>query len=276
MWNVAHSRRFASIHVDRPLEDVGPVVVEAEDEAAVHLDAVVVEDADAPRVVGGAAASSSARRRGSRRRATRSRRRRRCSRPAPSRAPARVVGHVDGDGRAPDPLQRPQRPAEARAGTRGREPRLLSMKTAYGWPVRERTRATTCSGSRTWYGMRSAVGRQVAEAAAVVAAARGDQAGRRQEARRGQRGRARGGGVVAVRAAVVAAVDAARARPPRRRARISRPELHAFADRDRVGVRGRLLGAREDVQPAEDDQRAALAVPARPARTPARRTSGGP
>ena len=41
---VFHPRR-------RPLEDVGTVVVETEDEARVHLDAVVVQERDAARVV---------------------------------------------------------------------------------------------------------------------------------------------------------------------------------------------------------------------------------
>ena len=54
MWKVAHSSRFASIHSTGPLEDVGPVVVEAEHEAAVHLDAVVVQQLDAAGVVVGA------------------------------------------------------------------------------------------------------------------------------------------------------------------------------------------------------------------------------
>ena len=40
--------------VARALEDVGPVVVEAEDEAPVHLDPVVVEDPHATRIVLGA------------------------------------------------------------------------------------------------------------------------------------------------------------------------------------------------------------------------------
>ena len=37
----------------RPREDIFPVVIEAEDKRAVHLDAVVVQHADAARVVGG-------------------------------------------------------------------------------------------------------------------------------------------------------------------------------------------------------------------------------
>ena len=44
MWNVAHSSRSSSIQSTSPLEDVRPVVVEAEHEAAVDLDAVVVQD----------------------------------------------------------------------------------------------------------------------------------------------------------------------------------------------------------------------------------------
>ena len=67
MWNVAHSSRFASIQSTVRSKTSGPVVVEAEDEAAVHLDAVVVQERHAAGVVVGARASSCARRRGSRR-----------------------------------------------------------------------------------------------------------------------------------------------------------------------------------------------------------------
>ena len=107
---------------------------------------------------------------------------------------------------------------------------------------------------------RQALGRQVAEAAAVVAAPRGDQAGRRQEAPPRQQVAARRR-VVAVGTPVAPPVD----RPERPRLDVAedlRPDLDALADRQGVGVRGDLLGARQDVQPAQDDLRPALAIPA--------------
>ncbi len=170
-----------------------------------------------------------------------------------------IVGDVDRHGGAPDALDRPQRPAEPAQVVRARAEVVVDedgVRLAVGQelvddlprvahPVRHR----------------EALGRQVAEAAAVVAAARRDEARRREEARVREQVAARGR-VVAVRARVVSAVDGSQ------RARVDvaeerAPDLHALADDERVGVRRALLRARDDVQAAEDDLRAAFAVPAR-------------
>ena len=140
---------------DRPLEHVRPIVVEAQDEAAVDLDAVVVQDRDAPRIV------RRARRLLARldqvlvRRATRSRRRPPCSRPAPSRGPATGSSvDVDRHRRAPDLLQRPQGPAE-RAQVLGPRAEVVVDEDAVGLRRRRGTRRRPAPTSRTWYGMRS-------------------------------------------------------------------------------------------------------------------------
>ncbi len=128
MWNVAHSSRFSSIQAT-VRSKTSRVVVEAEHEAAVDLDAVVVQERDAPRVVVGCRRvlarvgevvvgerlepDEHARAAGQRHLADQ----------------RRVVGHVDRDGGAPDLPQRPERLAE-RAQVVGPEPRLLSTKTA--------------------------------------------------------------------------------------------------------------------------------------------------
>ena len=51
MWNVAHSKRFASIHSTVRLNTSGLIVVEAENETAVHLDAVAMQQGDPAGVV---------------------------------------------------------------------------------------------------------------------------------------------------------------------------------------------------------------------------------
>ena len=99
-----------------------------------------------------------------------------------------------------------------------------------------------------------------------MAAPRGDQAGGGQEPAAGKQVAARRR-VVAIGAPVAPAVD----RPERPRLDVAedlRPDLHALADRQGVGVRGGLLGARQDVQPAQDHLRPPLAIPAPPAHRP--------
>ena len=106
------------------------------------------------------------------------------------------------------------------------------------------------------------VGREVAKPATIVAAARGDQARRGQELAAGEEV-ATGRGIVAIRRLAIAPlvtslepsrVDVAQ-NPP--------PKLNPFADRQRVGVGSAVVGARQDVQPAENDLGAAIAVPTR-------------
>ncbi len=243
---------------DGPVEDVGAVVVEAEDEAAVHLDAVVVEDPDAPRVVGGGRrllpgvgevrvgerleADEDARAAGERH--------------LPHEA--RVVGHVDGDGRAPDPLERRERPAEAAQVLRVRAEVVvdedgvgLARREPLGHDLRRLLHAPRHA---------DAARREVAEVAAVVAAARRHQARRRQERLPREEVAARRRGV-AIRGAEVGPVDGLES-PVLGVGEDPRPERDAVADRDRVGVRRRLVGAGRDVEAAEDDEGAALAVPA--------------
>ena len=68
--------------------------------------------------------------------------------------------------------------------------------------------------------------------------------------------------VFAVRTAVAPPVDRLE-RPRLDVAEDLRPDLHTLADRQRIGVRGDLLGARQDVQPAQDHLRPPLTIPGR-------------
>lgn len=244
--------------VDGPGEDVGPVVVEPVDDARVHLDPRVVEHAHAAREVLG------------RRRALA------CvaqvvavERLKPDEnagAPGtrhrlhegRIVGDVDRDRGGPDPAQRCEQPAELRevGSIRAQvvvdedDVRLVqrgdlvddALRVAELARIRERQRG------------------EVAEPAAVVAAARRDDAPGRQEGpavddlaardrRVVERGRER---------TLVARLQGA----CRGVGQDPRPGRHAVADRDRVGVRGCFFGAGRDVQAAEHHARPARPVPA--------------
>jgi hypothetical protein len=100
------------------------------------------------------------------------------------------------------------------------------------------------------------VGREVAEAAAVVAAARRDQARGREEAvaRQQRAARRRVVAIGPARAPVLAAVE--RLQPAGLDVGEElRPDLHAVADHERVAVRPALVGTRQHVQPAEHDLR---------------------
>ena len=181
MWNVAHSSRFASIQCDGPREDVGPVVVEAEDEAAVHLDAVVVQDrapaGRSPSVRGVFLPAST--------------RFSSASDSKPTNTPVQPASAISrtSDGSSVTSIvtaalqifSSGRSAGRAGAGTRGREPRLLSMKTRVGLPVGAELGDDLLDVAHV-VGHAQPIGGQVAEAAAVVAAARGDQAGRGQKA----------------------------------------------------------------------------------------------
>ena len=171
----------------------------------------------------------------------------------------RVVGHVDRDGGAPDDLERPQGAAELPQVLRPRA-EVVVDEDAVGLPVGAEL-GDHLLDVPDLVGHRQPLRRQVAEAATVVAAPRGDQAGRRQEAPPRQQVAARRR-IVAIGTPIAPAID----RPERPRLDVAedlRPDLDALADRQRVGVRRGLLRAGQHMQPAEDDLRPALAVPAR-------------
>ena len=257
---------------DRPLEDVAPIVVEAQHEAAVDLDAVVVQDRHPPRVV--------LRARGLLVRLDEVLARQRLEPDEDPRAARqrhladqrRVVGHVDRHGGAPDHVQRPQGPAELPQVLRpGAE--VVVDEDAVGLPVAAEL-GDDLLDVPDLVGHRQPVGRQVAEAATVVAAPRGDQAGRRQEAPTRQQVAARRR-VVAVGTPVTPPVD----RPERPRLDVAedlRPELRPprrspgrrRAARPPRGTTGRAA------RPGPPSPRAGDTTP--PARKPDRRTSGGP
>ncbi len=170
-----------------------------------------------------------------------------------------VVGHVDRHRGAPDHPQRSQGPAE-RPQVLGPRAEVVVDEHAVGLAVVSELGDDLLDVAHL-VRHRQPVGGQVAEAAAVVATPGGDQAGRRQEAPSRQQVAA-GGRVVAVGAAVAPAIG----RPQRPRLDVAedlRPDLHPLADRQRVGVRGGLLGARQDVQPAEHHRRPPFPIPPR-------------
>lgn len=166
--------------LDRPLEHVRPVVVEAEDEAPVHLDPVVVEDADAPAVVGGA--------RGAFARVDDVPVGQRLETDEHARASGErhlphergVVRDVDRHGGAPDALERPE-PAAQRTQVVGFRAQVVVDEHREGLAVLDDLRRHLVGRAHP-VGHVQPVRREVAEAAAVVTAARGDQACRRQEA----------------------------------------------------------------------------------------------
>ena len=93
------------------------------------------------------------------------------------------------------------------------------------------------------------IGRQIAEAAAVVAPARRDQAGGREETPPRQNRPARGRILAIV---VLVSRHVARLQPPGFNvAQDARPKLHAIAERQRIGMRRTLLGTRQHVQSAQ-------------------------
>ena len=237
--------------------DVFAVVIEAEDERSVHLNAVVVQDAHAARVVGGLRrlfvrvgevvvgerfeADEDAGASGQRHVADQ----------------AGIVGDVDGDGGAPDFVERAQRGAErvqvvaARAEIVVDEHRVgLAIFLKLGSDLVRMAHAV---------GHAQAVGGEIAEAAAVVASAGGDEAGRREKAA-ARKNRAPRRRIVAVVVFILG--DVARLQVSGFHvAKNARPELHAVAQRERIGVRRAFVGARQHVQSAEDHLRAASAVP---------------
>ncbi len=119
MWNVAHSSRARLDPLDRQVEDVRPVVVEAEHEAAVDLDAVVVEQGDPARVLPGRRRPLAGlpEVRGVQRLETDEH----PGAPRPGHLPDQrgVVGDVEGDCGAPDHLERLEGSAEGGAGSCG-------------------------------------------------------------------------------------------------------------------------------------------------------------
>lgn len=251
---------------DGPVEDVGAVVVEAEDEAPVHLDPVVVEDADAACVVGDRGRPLP--------RVGEVRVVQRLEADEDPRAAgeghladeARVVGDVDRDGGAPDPLERRERPAEAEEVLRvGAEVVVEEdgVRLARREPLVDDLRRLL-HAPRHLHALR----RQVAEVAAVVAAARRQEARGRQERlpREEVAPRRRGIGVRRREGGAVDGLEGAALRV----GEDPRPEGNAVADREGVGVQGRLVGAGRDVEAAQDDERAPLAVPARELVRPAR------
>ena len=119
MWNVAHSRRAASIQATVRVEHVLAVVVEAQDEAAVDLDTVVVQHRHPPRIIGrarGLLARLGQILVGQRLEADEDARAA-CQRHVADQR--RIVGHVNRHGGAPDHPQGPKGEAKLRADTRG-------------------------------------------------------------------------------------------------------------------------------------------------------------
>ena len=110
-------------------------------------------------------------------------------------------------------------------------------------------------------GHAQAVGGQITKAAAIVTAARGNQAGSGQEALP-RKNRSAGRRVLAIVSLVGGRVFRLQAALFHVR-QDPRPKLHAIADGKRVRVRRTLFGAREDMQAAQHDLTSAAPVPLR-------------
>ena len=242
---------------ERVRKDVGAIVVEAEEEAAIHLDAVGVEEAHAAGVVLG--------------------RRRALARvgqvPVAERLQTdenaraagqshladdgRIVGDVDGNGGRPDHLQRPKSAAKAH------EVVGIRAKIVVGEDgVRLAIAADLINdllGIAHLIRLMQPLGGEVAEPAAVVAAASGNDAGGGEEAVARHQVAARRR-AVAIGFAIIAEVGLLE-RAGLDVAKDLRPELDSLADGQRIGVGRGLFGAGEDVESAEDDDGAAIAIP---------------
>lgn len=239
-------------------EDVFVVVVEAEDEGAVHLNAVVVKQAYAAGVVGGFGsffagfgeilvgerfqadedAGASGESHGANQR--------------------RIVGDVNGDGGAPDFLERTQREAKfAEISAIGAE--IVVHEDGVGLAVGGEFFGDLLGFAHA-VGHAKAFGREIAKAAAIVASAGGDDACGGEETGAREDGTARGGvqAIVAVVGGEVAGLQEAGFDIGEN----ARPELNPVAEGERVGVRSAFIRARENVQAAEDDFCAAGAIPA--------------
>src|SRR5271157_5787664 len=240
-------------------KNVLAVMVKAENERPVHLDAVVVQDAHPTRVVGGlwrffmrvgeivvgkrfeadehAGASG--------------------QRHVPNEAG--IVGDVDGYGRAPNLVEWAQRGTQrmqvivARAQVVVNEDRVgLAVFLELGSDLLGMAHAIRHA---------QAVGREIAEAAAVVASAGGDQTGGGEKTA-ARKKRTAGRRITAV--VVLVGGDIARLQVVFLYVmEDARPQLHSIAEREGVGMRRAFLGTRQNVQPAEDYLRSPGTIPIR-------------
>ena len=238
-------------------ERVSPVAVEAHDEAAVHLDAVLVEDADATAVV-----------LRSRRALPRVHQVLVRQRLEPDEHPGAsggrhlpdkrdVVGEVQRHGRTPHRAERAQRPAQE-AKVVALPPEVVvqedGVRLAVGFDL---ARHVLRVAHAMWHPQGAR--RQVTEPAPIVAAPGGD------DARRGQESTARQQVAPRRRVEVVIAIESGYVARPKRAsfdvAQDCRPGLHTVADAHSVSVRRHLLLASVHVHAAKNHSRAHRPVP---------------
>lgn len=239
-------------------EDVFRVVIEAEDEGAVDLNAVVMEEADAAGVFGrfrsflfGVGEIFVGERFEADKYAGASRERHL----ADERG---IIGDVDRDCGAPDFFERTERAAKAAQVFAIRTEIIVNedgVGLIVGFEFRDDLR-------RILHTIRhaQAVCGEVAEAAAIMAAARGDEAGGGKEARARQNCAARWR-IAAIVGFVICAVGGTEATGFDVGENL-RPELDAVADGECVGMRRAFGGAGEHVQTAQNHFAAARAIPA--------------
>ncbi len=248
--------RFNPIH--GVLEHVWPIVVEAEHETSVHLDAIAVEDVHSPSIVLGARCLLTsvieilARQRLESNKDTRAARKRH------RLDQRRVIRHVNRDGGAPDHVQRLQRPAQRLQVFRPRTKVVVDEHAVRFFAGRELLGDMLDVSHLV--GHHQPLRRQVAEPTAIVAAACGDEAGRREEpaSRKNPPARRR---IEPVGTAICRDVTVFQC-PSLKVAQDLGPELNTITDRDHIGVRSNVLRTAQHVQPSKHNHCTSLAKPA--------------
>ncbi len=245
--------------VDGAGKDVFPIMVQAQHEAAVDLDAVVVKEAHAAgivlrwrRALAGIDQVLIVKRLEPDEHACATGQRHVAHQ-------RRLIRHIDGNRGRPDdpqlaqhPAQPPQIPAIGAEIVVGEDDvGLLLIANLRRHALDSANRVRLADPGRG----------EIAERAAVVAAARGVDAGGGQKAAARENLPAWNWREV-IGGVVVGAID-----PPELPGfdvpEDSRPDRHAVADGDGIGVCGRLIGTGSDVQAAENDDGAALTIPTR-------------